>query len=209
MLKKFIYLVAVLLVFSCNEKEILRLPFEVTKNIFCADLYDNDYRWIPGIDVILIGNKIDSIEIVYNVEYLKKGINDHDMFPEREIDSLLSRKLYEKHKDKNWLEVPDSIYYSIWGSKKVLKNIYCRSSFIVGRSYDVVLSENEVKNIKNKIDKSKYKVFDEFLNEVSSFEIESFKVFNKKSKDTFYCHTYKDEKNKFHFSTMIQFKHND
>lgn len=201
-------MVVVLLFFSCGKKEISTLPFEVTKNVTCNDLYDNDFRRIYGVDVDLLGKKFKNIEVIYNLDHYNKEWNPEDKI-EFKTDTILSKKYYEIYKNENWLEIPDSIYSAIWGKKEILKEINCNNAYAFARSYDIILTESEVINIRKTIDKNRFKIFDVYKNIKSKHQIETFKVLNLIKKDTFRCFTYKDEKGKFHFSTSIQYKDYD
>ena len=207
-MKKMFYLLFFLpLIFSCENKTISNLPFEVTKDVTCDDLYNNGYRRIFGVDVSLIGKKYDNVEIIYGLEHFRKEwnpeINNEVDF---KLDTILSNKYYELYKNDNWLEVPDSIYYNIWGNKEVLRKLDCENSYLFARNYDIILLEKEIRNIRKTIDTTKFKIFDIYYNKESNFEIENFKVINISKKDTFQCSTYKDQKNKYHFTTSIQFR---
>ena len=209
-MKKFIcLLIFSFLVFSCEKKEISNLPFEVTKNISCDDLYDDGYKRIFGVDVDLIGRKYKNIEIVYNKLHYSKFRKVNQNSVDFELDTVLSRKYYEMYKDENWLEVQDSIYYIIWGKKEILRKLDCENSYLYGRGYDITLSEKEIRNIRMTIDVSKFKIFNIYSYNESNFRIENFKVINISRKDTFQCYTYKDKIGKYHFSTSIQYRQYD
>tara|TARA_R110001632_G_C11310566_1_gene414617 strand:+ start:289 stop:909 length:621 start_codon:yes stop_codon:yes gene_type:complete len=196
-------LCSVFLIASCKKNVLSNQPFELDRNITCNDLYDDGYKRIFGVDVILIGKKTDSVEIHYQIAFPKDNLNEQvyiginemvEINDSREIDR------YEKYREMNPLELSDSIYKLAWNDPIEQKKDICSKGELQWRNYEVVISNKD--KFKNKIDRLKYKILQE---KFDAYYEDKFKVVNLKTKDTFHCYI-EEREGKISFSSQIQIK---
>jgi len=204
-LRKFICLLILsLLIFSCYKNEVSYLPFEVNHNITCDDLYEDGFRRTFGVDVVLIGKKMNDTVIHYQIDYplynIEFNINDLEENILVEIDTIKKVSEYDKYLKQDALELNDSIYEFVYGSIKKQKKDICNNGSVSWRNFILKIKQSEIKNFRNRIDTSKYKILD--LQKESNYSIEEFEVVNLVTKDRFYCSIYEQNKNYYFSSTF-------
>jgi len=181
MKKTIVFLSIILFMISCSNRNYVdyRQPFEINRNLSCEVLMENEYNRIWGIDVFLIGKKINDTVVYYQIE----SPTDYDETEVREIGEDIFPK--------------DSI--SIANEIKKM----CEKGTVYWRNYELKLDSVKALNYKNTIDKKKYKVIpiDYGLPESLYFK-DAFNVVNLKEKDTFACSIIKRE-NEWYFQSSI------
>ncbi|MCH3884833.1 hypothetical protein [Tenacibaculum aquimarinum] len=203
-MKKFICLLIVtLLFFSCQKKEVSTLPFEVTKNVTCNDLYEIGYKRTFGVDVVLIGKKIINTTIYYQIDLplVKDKIDYEDFDEETLLDTITqSETKFDKYLKQDALTLKDSIYEFVWGDIQKQKRDVCSEGKVSWRNFMLELKKEETENYRNTIDTNKYKILN--INIDSDYYIDKFKVVNVITKDTFNCSVY-EQNEKYYFSSTF------
>jgi hypothetical protein len=205
-LKKLICLLVVTLILSsCEKRHIYSLPFEVTKDVSCDELYNEGYKRSFGADVILIGKKMNDTTIYYEIDLPSidpKDITFYDSEEniETEIDTVKKVTKYDKYLEMDALELNDSIYELVWQDINLQENFVCDEGIVSWRNVMIELKESETINYRNTIDTTKYKVLNAEIE--SNYSIDKFKVVNLITKDTFNCSVYKQNK-KYYFSSTF------
>lgn len=178
-------------------------PFIVTENISCNDLYENGYRWSPGVDVILLGKKIKDTVIYYQVY---KDLNyDEDTFfeddKETKMDTIKVKEVYpyQKYLDQDPLILSDSIYRLVWGDIKEQQKSICKDCKVNWRNFRLKIKEFEIENFIHRIDTVNYRIID-YKETRNNYSIKDFGIINLIEKDTFQCSIYKDN-GAFYFSS--------
>lgn len=206
----FKFLVLVTLICACDKKVISNNPFEIDKDITCNELYDNGYKWSPGVDVILLGKKTSDTLVYYQV-HQELNIKEEELFEEVEADttSVDETEKYKVYLNQDPLVLSDSIYNLVWGDLKEQQNAFCEKSKVVWRNCIIKLEKEKVKRFSDKIESKRYKVLNlnKFnLNQEKSYAVlERFRVLNKIKRDTFDCSIYREE-NEYYFSSRISIK---
>ncbi len=189
-------------------------PFELNHNVTCEDLYNSGSRRIWGVDVLLIGKKESdttvyfqvsepSYEIDWNHEYMQPELEEEpDTTPTKESK-------YKKYLEKSPLELNDSIYELVWGNLKEQQKIHCiEDKGIPGwRNYTLKIKKSEAKTYRNSIDTSKYKIINVQVDTMYNYNLDTFKVLNLKTKDTFNC-SIREYEGDYHFYSSIYLKKN-
>ncbi|ARV14594.1 hypothetical protein BTO07_05255 [Polaribacter sp. SA4-12] len=196
---------------SCEKKQISILPFEVTKDVSCGDLYDGGYKRSFGVDVILIGKKMNDTTIYYQIDIPPINPEEIIFYNSNEniltvIDTLDRVTKYDKYLEKDALELSDSIYELVWQDINLQKNDVCDEGNVSWRNFILGLKKSETINYRNTIDTTKYKILD--VEKESQYLIDQFDVVNLITKDTFNCSVYKQNK-KYYFSstfTLIEYE---
>jgi hypothetical protein len=210
--KKFICLLVVALSFSsCEKKQISILPFEVTKDVSCDDLYDNGYKRSFGVDVILIGKKMNDTTIYYEVDIPTIAPEERTFYNSYKssptiVNTLNKSTKYDKYLEKDALALSDSIYELVWQDINLQRNYVCDEGNVSWRNFMLELKESEIIHYRNTIDTTKYKILD--VEKESQYLIDQFDVVNLITKDTFNCSVYK-QNNKYYFSstfTLIEYE---
>jgi hypothetical protein len=210
--KRFIYLLVVTLILSsCKKKQISILPFEVTKDVSCDDLYGDGYKRSFGVDVILIGKKMNKTTIYYEVDIPPRNSEEiffSDLVEDiiTEIDTVVKATKYDKYLEMDALALSDSIYELVWQDINLQRNDVCDEGNVSWRNFMLELKESETIDYRNTIDTANYKVLD--VEKESQYLIDQFKVVNLITKDTFNCSVYKQNK-KYYFSstfTLIEYE---
>lgn len=204
-MKKFICLISLLIVFSsCKKEKLTYHAFEINKNINCDDLYDNQFRRVFGIDVLMIGKKIGDTIIHYEVtEHFDKSDFGKSKQNVRNDISKIEKKVYDKYREQDALELNDSIYQLVWEDIDYQRKYVCKKGEVYWRNFIVELNKPDIINYRNKIDTLNYKILE--IENPSSYPLDSFEVVNLKTKDTFYCSIYEMDK-KYYFSSTISIK---
>lgn len=192
-----------ILISSCKKEKLNYHPFEINRNISCNDLYENGFRRTFGIDVMMIGKKINDTIIHYEVNYPPiESIVDYNEFEEEsipsEIDSTQTANIYQMFSDYDPLSISDSLYNVIWQDLKVQQKDVCIEGKVVWRNFMLELEQFEAENYRKTIDSNKYKILN--IEKESNYSIDEFKVINLISKDTFNCSIYEQNK-KYYFSS--------
>jgi hypothetical protein len=204
LLKKIsLLLCCVFLIASCKKNVSSNQPFELDRNITCNDLYDDGYKRVFGIDITMIGKKIDSVEIYYQIEFSKPKSNKQVYIGVNEmieVNDSSEGDRYEKYREMNPLELSDSIYKLAWQEIKTQQRDICSNGQVYWRNYEVVISNKD--KFKNKIDRLKYKILQE---KFDAYYEDKFKVVNLKTKDTFHCYI-EEREGEISFSSQIQIK---
>ena len=128
------------LVFSCEKKEISNLPFEVTKNISCDDLYNDSYKRTFGVDVLMIGKKMNDTIIHYELNSpIRETKTDYSLINEEiipvEIDTVIEKNLHQKYIDLDPLTLSDSLYNVVWQDIKYQQNVVCDNTTVYWRNF--------------------------------------------------------------------------
>lgn len=176
-------------------------PFEINRNISCDDLYDNGFKRIFGIDVLMTGKKMNDTIIHYQIsEHFDKS--DFKKYKEMKEDnnSENQKRVYDKYREIDALELNDSLYQKVWENIDFQREYVCRKGEIYWRNFMLKINKSDIKNYRNKIDTLKYKILE--IENPSSYALDSFEVVNLKKKDTFYCSIYEMNK-KYFFSSTI------
>lgn len=205
-MKKFISLLVVALSFSsCAKKQISTLPFEVTKDVSCNDLFEEGYKRSFGVDVILIGKKMNDTTIYYQIDtppidYEEINFSDLEEDIITDFDTIKELTKYDKYLEMDALALSDSIYELVWQDINLQRNYVCDEGNVSWRNFMLELEESETINYRSTIDRTKYKVLN--LEKVSNYAIDEFKVVNLITKDTFDCSVNKQNK-KYYFSSTF------
>ncbi|APG64838.1 hypothetical protein LPB136_05455 [Tenacibaculum todarodis] len=204
--KKFICLLVVTLILSsCEKKQISILPFEVTKDVSCGDLYDNGYKRSFGVDVILIGKKMNDTTIFYQIDIPTIAPEErtfYNFYKSRPtvVNPINKSTKYDKYLEMDALTLKDSIYEFVWGDIQKQQRDICSEGKVSWRNFMLELKKEETENYRNTIDTNKYKILN--INKDSDYYIDKFKVVNLITKDTFYCSVYEQNK-KYYFSSTF------
>lgn len=207
MIKYIIILIFLVTIIGCSSetKKINRHPFEIDKSISGIDLLDNGYRWMPGVDVILIGKKTKDTLDYYQLD-----------FPVEEIDEVevLGIEDYEEVKIQNYdttsveleetitpLDMPDSIYKREWISDEGQYKEMFSKGIPTTRYYYITMTKSNLESFKRTIDPLKYKL--KRKNEISDYYIDEFSIVNLQSKDTFRCSVKALEDGRLEFMSQI------
>jgi hypothetical protein len=191
-----------ILISSCKKEKIPYHPFEINRNISCDDLYDNGFKRLFGIDVLMIGKKMNDTIIHYQVTEHFDNF-DNEIIENQEIDiseQILKKDVYHKYIELDALELNDSIYELVWENIEEQSEYACDKGEIYWRNFIVKIDKSEIKNYRKTIDTSKYKIIE--IDIPDTYLIDSFEVLNLKKKDTFYCSIYERDKKHFFSSTI-------
>lgn len=198
--------------FSCEKREISMLPFEVNHSVTCNDLYYSGCRRIWGVDVLLIGKKVKDTTVYFQVSepVYEVDWNHEYMQPELEEESDTISKGEHKYKqyiEKPPLELSDSIYELVWGKMKDQQQFHCiEDKGVPGwRNYTLKIKKSEAKTYRNSIDTSKYKIINVQVDTMYNYNLDTFKVLNLKTKDTFNC-SIREYQGEYHFYSNIHLK---
>ena len=195
--------------FSCKKKDISNLPFEVTKDISCDDLYEDGYKRTFKVDVLMIGKKIGDTIIHYelNTPPVKHKI-DYKEIEENipsELDTTPEINIHQKYLDQDPLILSDSLYNIVWQDINEQKKSVCDKSTVHWRNFILKIKKSEINNYYKTIDTLKYRIFDFKNHRKDEYGELSFKVLNLKKKDTFYCSIY-NQNDQYYFSSTITIK---
>lgn len=204
--KKVISILLLIFFFSCEKKKLSNYPFIVTKNVTCNDLYENGYKWSPGVDVILLGKKIQDTIIYYQIhqEYVYNNIDFDESDEETLIDTIVKVNKYQKYLNQDPLILSDSIYSLVWGDIEEQQKNICKNSSVFWRNFELKIKESEVIDFMKSLDTINYKIIKEKKNK-SIYHIRDFKVVNLIQKDTFNCYI-DDYEGIYTFSSSIRLK---
>lgn len=195
---------------SCKKEKLKSSAFEVDRNIDCDELYENGFRRMFGVDILLIGRKRNDTIIYYEVS---EKIEPIEYIPAEEVEILEKQELvsekdiYEKYRNQDPLELTDSIYELAWENLKDQQNDICKEGKIYNRYFLDEIEQSELLVYHKKIDTSKYKILELRKIDNSNLKLE-FKVLNLRKKDIFQCSTYKMD-NKYYFSSTVTIREYD
>lgn len=114
---------------------------------------------------------------------------------------------YKEYLEKPSLELSDSIYELVWGKMKGQQQFHCiEDKGVPGwRNYTLKINKTEVQTFRNSIDTIKYKIINVLVDTKYNYNLDTFKVLNLKTKDTFYC-SIKEYERDYHFYSNIYLK---
>lgn len=191
---------------SCdsNEKAIVA-PFDVNHQLECEDLIEQGYRLMFGVDVILLGKRTgDTLEYYQLDDKPNTPGSTYTEFDESEADPTLNNydsTLYEILKSKDPLLLTDSEYKMIYFDLSKYKEPFCKDMLPVWRRFELTIREEDTATY-HKVDDTFFEVFERKKPENHNYNLRTFSVINRNTKDTFNCHIY-EEYGKFFFATSI------
>lgn len=193
---------------SCKPKKIQRLPFEIDRSVSASDLVYDGYRWMPGVDVILIGKRtqdtLDYYQIDFPSEELEKEDEDLEMkteeFEEEEIEFSNQEYEYEEIEEEELidpLDMLDTMYTRIWWKNDPCYKEHFKHGTPMNRYFYITFHKEELEMFIKSIDSDKYKK--QNLEKVDDNYNDEFIVINKQTTDTFWCTVEPIEGGKFKF----------
>ncbi|QCX37553.1 hypothetical protein FF125_03545 [Aureibaculum algae] len=182
-----------------------RHPFEIDKSITGFDLLNNGYRWMPGVDVILIGKKTKDTLDYYQLDFSDEETNEEEIYPIWEDEEVSIQKVetivstLEESIDP--LDMPDSMYNRIWRvDEKRYKEVF-GNGIPSGRYFYITMTKENLDGFIKNIDSSKYEL--KRKSEVHDYNFDEFLIVNLRLKDTFRCSVKALEDGRFEFVSQI------
>lgn len=190
-----------------ESKKINRHPFEMDKSITGFDLLDNGYRWMPGVDVILIGKKTKDTLDYYQLNMPDEEIDEEEVFDIEEDEvSIQKRDTTDitSMESIDPLEMPDSMYNRIWRvDERKYRDVF-GNGIPAARYFFITMTKEKLDMFMNTIDSSKYELNRE--SEIHDYDNDEFLIINLHQKDTFRCSVKALDDGKFEFLSQSSLK---
>ncbi|UTW61544.1 hypothetical protein KFE98_16220 [bacterium SCSIO 12741] len=188
---------------STGLKKIERHPFEIDHSITGYDLVSDGYRWMPGVDVVLLGKKTKDTLDYYQTEFPTENTlyQDGDMtfleLEEEEIIQIPDTQVTEVKEEMAPLDMPDSMYNRIWWNNDPNYKEGFRKGSPINRYFYLTLTKDGLDQFMDKMDSTKYRL-SRGVNVHDNY-VDEFLILNLHSKDTFFCSVEALENGKFRF----------
>lgn len=176
---------------STDPKKIERHPFKIDHSITGFDLVSNGYRWMPGVDVILLGKKTKDTLDYYEVDFPIEALTSNSGEPIEEFEEVemqvqdTNTYIKELKEEIDPLDMPDTMYNRIWLDNDLSIQDELKNGIPINRYFYLTMTKDSLDQFINSIDEPKYKLSREI--EVPKYYLDRFLVINLHSKDTFTC----------------------
>jgi len=176
-------------------------PFEINHQITCETLIEDGYRWMPGVDVIIIGKRTGDTLIGYQMDYQRELVDEENYFILDEeiigeqIDIIMEEEedVIPSPKEKTTEEIQEE-----FGKNP---SEMCDGATVCWRIYQVRISKEVAAHYKENIDRGKFAILKSKYNS----DIGYFDVVNISTKDTFSC-IINEEKDSWYFEASISLR---
>ena len=208
--RRVVFLSLVLFFSSCKNKKVINEPFYYTEGLTCDDLFAEGYKWVPGVDVTLIGKKIGDTIIHYQI-YQKLEPIKYEDYDVEELNEIIEPENEQELDVSQYLEqdpltLSDSIYNLVWGDTKKQQKNFCNNSKVIWRNFILKIDDLDIEKIINDIiiKKDSFEIINH-KEDKSDYTLENFELINTVKKDTFNCSIYKRD-GEFYFSSSVKIK---